>query len=634
MFEKLRGNRQPELLQRDTTLIGDYEAERQALEAADGPRCNRMRLYRREVEHHREQLDIAEATRSDYGRGIIIPGEPDRQRHDIRLPYALAQTVKHTYRTAGRLPDITVERLDGSEEEQHRQATVEKMLWHSYRQSGDEVSLADVAWDGSLLGASVIEPFYDLMKGCPAWRVSDPAQTHVVPGAYNPHELQRVYCSWAAPKASVIAEYRDKPLDLLQPEWGIVDVNGLPDGEHKGGVELVTVHEMKDDTRCIRWCGDVVLYHHVHNYGFTPAVVIPNIGPSRMLWGYSDYELVRGVARYYEKFLSRQADVIAFVANGAYVAEKTGLAAATIRTVIREGGILPVKEGGRVEPIQAPDQPVFVERHGVAMETALFDLGFTSPASWGRGGAVSSGTERQMQLQPESELAQLKQAALGAGLERLNAMLLQLWEKKHVGSRSYRGSIRQRGMRRPYAMTLGPTPPAPQPFDAADDPSQLDPELAATQPLSTDPRELIDGDYQTTVSFKKHLDVHDPQFILAEVNKFSQGVQSLKTTLENLGVQAAEDEMQLIEQEAERFPWLRSGVIAFTKMQLDAQTAQEGQAAAASDVNQPPQAAQDQALGMSGTPGLGFDALATALNGNGDTGRPPGAPTGSLYGGA
>jgi hypothetical protein len=71
--------------------------------------------------------------------------------------------------------------------------------------------------------------------------------------------------------------------------------------------------------------------------------------------------------------------------------------------------------------------------------------------------------------------------------------------------------------------------------------------------------------------WQNRIDPDDPAFVLAELNKFVQGAQSLETTLDRLGVQFPEDEMKRIEREAERFPWLRQGMIALVQAQIQAQ---------------------------------------------------------------
>ena len=173
-------------------------------------------------------------------------------------------------------------------------------------------------------------------------------------------------------------------------------------------------------------------------------------------------------------------------------------------------------------------------------------------------------------------------------------------------------------------MDLGPAVPAPQGMD-----------VDMTLP------KLINGDYDTEVVFADHLDVWDPQFVLSELNKFSQGAQSLQTTLERLGTADPVDEMNLIQSEAEAMPWLRQGMIALIEKQLDAQGGQQGEGSPAPDPmagmgdgGGGPGAGMQSLMGAPGQTGSPTDALTMALNGSGGGGQAPGGPPAGQLGGA
>ena len=627
-------------------LIADLEAERLALESADGSRIARMQQYRAELEGHRDASLLGAASEvSDYGRVVASSQTP---RHDIRMPYGLAQVIKHTERTGGRLPDIVVPRLDGSERETWRQSQTEKMLYESWNASGAEVQLADAAWDGSALGACVLECCYDMRYGkVPTFRTLDPTTVSVVPGEHRPDQITRIFRSWYSPRVSVVTEYRGKAVDLDDLELGPVDVDVLPEGEHRGGIDQIRVHECQTDEAKYRWAGGVLLHREQHGYGFCPAVVIPNVGPHRMLWGYSDYELVRSVTAYYERLMSRQADIIRFVANGTFTARATGLAADVIHRGIRNGGVLPIKVDGELKALDPPAQPPFVDAHQQVMQQAMNDLGFTPPAAWGNGANTTSGSERQMQMFPQGELAALKQANLSYGLCRLNEMLLQLWEKKAPDSGTYRGVRRSGATSRRYQLQTGDQAQPPQPpaadltVDPGIDPESGQPDMFAdpgqpeNAPMPRTPKEIIDGDYCNAVLFSAHLDVEDPQFVMAEINKFNAGIQSAQTTLERLGFQAPEDELQLVEQESERMPWVRQGMIALLQLQLEASMAQGTGGPEMGGDNADAMAAMSSMTdGQNQGGAVDFDALSSAMNGNADRGPAAGGVPGIPYGAA
>jgi hypothetical protein len=91
---------------------------------------------------------------------------------------------------------------------------------------------------------------------------------------------------------------------------------------------------------------------------------------------------------------------------------------------------------------------------------------------------------------------------------------------------------------------------------------------AAIVELPRTPKEIFDGDYEARFVWRNRVDPDDPQYVMSELNKFQQGVQSLETTLENLGVQAPENEMRRIEREAQRFPWVNQGLVSLIMAQI------------------------------------------------------------------
>ena len=66
-----------------------------------------MKTYRAESESHRDSSVVgAVGDTTDYGRRALSSSQAPK--HDIRLPYGLAQIFKHTERTGGRLPAVVV----------------------------------------------------------------------------------------------------------------------------------------------------------------------------------------------------------------------------------------------------------------------------------------------------------------------------------------------------------------------------------------------------------------------------------------------------------------------------------------------------------------------------------------------
>ncbi len=192
-----------------------------------------------------------------------------------------------------------------------------------------------------------------------------------------------------------------------------------------------------------------------------------------------------------------------------------------------------------------------------------------------------------------------------------------------TGSNTYRGSKPGAGGRKvPFVLQLGPD------TDPLADEGSDEFGLPLTTSLPRTPKELFDGDYEVRFLWRNRVDPDDPQYVSSELNKFTTGVQSLETTLGNLGVAAPEDEMKRIEAEAKRFPWINQGLVAMLLAQL--KNGEQGDGGGATfDQSAGMQGAMDTMTGGAAGAGggaLNADATAGAL--------PPGGAAGPMYGGA
>lgn len=609
--------------------VSRLHAEFEGLYQADQTRLRRYADYRNENELAREsRISVAET--SDYGQGMRIPAE--MQRHNIPLPFGQAITVKHAYRVAGRPPDAIVDRRRETPEERYRSDTMEKIWWSISHASGGDTWMAAGAWDGSQLGASCFGPYWDFEKRLPIIRPLDPSGILVVRGLDDPHNFQRVFRFWDAPLETVKAEYRGMEF----ADGSEAPVDDLTSRHKIGEVPMVRLVEVCDKKRCFRFAigaeGDrsVPLYETFHNLDFVPYVVVPNIGPERDVWGWADYEFIRPLVAYLPQLFAREADILRMVANGAYEDTGTGQDANVVKQVLAKGGVIPGKRDATVRPIEAPKAPDFAEAHAERALEMLKMLSFTPDAAWG-GSDTRSGSDRALQLQPMVELTAMKQTNWSAGLSRLAAMCFKMIEKKQVPNTktSFRGA--RPGVTRGQRNAFAPFELGPNMDPARVDVLRLDEagdEIEDVAMLPRTPKDLFGGDYAIRFVWRNEIDPNDPAVKLAEINSFVQGAQSLETTLEHLGFQAPEDEMKRIEKEAERFPWLRQGMIPLVLQQLE-------QAGAVSGVGQGQGGGRsfDLAGGMMSAVSTLTQKDGRALDTDAATRAIPGG-TGKLYGGA
>lgn len=591
--------------------------------AADSERLQRMDLHSKENSLSRTLPGSADHLRDDdYGRKNRTSPTDEIPRHNLLLPLGKAVTVKHAYRIAGQTPECHVDERAETPEERYRSDTMEKIVWASYRASRGETTFSSAAWDASELGAAVFDLYFDDAQGLPVFRRCDPKGVVLVQGIDDPHDFERVYRSWDAPLQTVAAQYGDKVF-RDQP----VQVEALAKHHTLGKTDYVRIVQMCDKGRVVRFaCGigggeTVGLYEFDHSYGFCPYIVIPNIGPYEDVWGWSDYEFVRDLVHYIPRLLSREADILRTVANGAMIERNTGNNPHTVKKVVGEGGVLQSRREGTVEPIATPDVPAFHETHSDRAMDLFKMLGFAPDAAWGLPGS-GSGTDRGMQLQPLLEYTAMKQLNWQAGLARMFSYGYRMIESHLKATKTYRGDRPGKGGKRiPFVLQLGPDLEAAtqESTDADGMPFEI------TYPRT--PKELFDGDYSVRFVWRSRVDPDDPQYVMSEVNKFTQGLQSMQTTLENLGFQAPEEEMRRIEKEAERFPWVNQGLVSLLMAQLRGNAQGTGGGAPA-DMGGAVSGAMDTMLASGGGAGGG------ALNADAATSALGPSAVGTPYGGA
>lgn len=600
------------------------KAEFDALDSAYSSRVERFSTYRTEQERIRDpRLEVDRDRGGDYGR-LRDRSNDTPQRHHIPLPLGKAVTVKHAYRIAGRLPDVIVDERDSTPQESYRSDAMEKIVWATIRASKGETTFAAASWNASEIGAGCFDLYMDYDRNMPIFRSVDPIGIYEVPGVDDPHDFQRVFRYWDSPTASVQNDYRDKLF-----RGAPIDASSIGTYRNDDGVDMTRIVQMTDKQRTLRFAmgsnGESVgLYELEHGYGFVPYVIIPNLGPYEDVWGWADYEFIRALVEYIPVLFQREADVLRTVAAGAYQEDGTGTDTAIIAKIIRDGGVVSKRRDSKIEPIQPADMPNFAEAHGDRAVEFLKMLGFAPDAAWGLPGS-GSGTDRGLQLQPLLEYTAMKQLNWQRGLSRLFELCFRMIEKKMVGKATYRGTKVEGKTRRrtPFSFTFGQgVQPELLTVETGD---QLNPMAEVEVPRT--PKELFDGDYEVRFSWRNMVDPDDPAYVLSELNKFQQGAQSLETTLENLGIQAPEDEMKRIEREAERFPWVNQGLVSLIMAQIRGNAQGTGGGAPA-DMGGAMNGALEtiSSLGGGGQSGaLDADAGAAALG--------PGG-MGELYGGA
>lgn len=240
----------------------------------------------------------------------------------------------------------------------------------------------------------------------------------------------------------------------------------------------------------------------------------------------SEVEDIIELNQYLDQLVSQQADIIKKYANPTIIDYGSGQDAQTVkRTVQGEGAVLPAKRDAKVEYLNWTGTAPAIEEQFVRVMSAIFDLSGKPASSFGQTVTNQSGVMTNMALTPTIASNTEKQTIFGHGLVELNEKILMLFETFMKGEQIHaKGSRAKRpGIKTPvfYDVTL----------------------------TGRD----IAGWYKNRIKWPSALRTDDPLYVQNEISKVqsSPPVQSVYTTLENLGIEDVEAEIDRIKEQLE-----------------------------------------------------------------------------------
>jgi hypothetical protein len=472
---------------------------------------------------------------------------PPGRRYTITLNYIRPTVDKTVQLLLGQMPGIQV-MPPGAEDEARRLAEAEEaLLYYTWECEEAPIVFRRVAHNMSLLCRGLVYYWWDAKASKVRFRSVAPDNFFPV---YDGEEitecvivsrrltraLQRAYPNL---KDKIVP---DNEADAVFDEgrWSRI-VAGMADPlDTAGGSTSTGDPPLAGQTTVIDWydkhgnwtrvMGDAV---HSQNLGYgtgsVPVIEFPNSLPGDEREPLSDVSDIIDLNIYLDQLISQQADIIKRYSNPTILDKQSGQSPHQIRqTVQGEGGVLPIRRDGNIELLNWQGTPPDIaNQYGRALQ-ALYDLSGKPATSYGQVLSNQSGVASNMALSPATLTTEEKMSIFGFGLTRLNMAILQLTEKfmagvdidLRVGATSGRG-------RRAYR-------------------------FYATKLNGSD----IDGWYKNQIKWPSILRTDDPIFVQNELSKATGSAdsppkQSLYTTLENLGIEDVEMEIDRIKEQLE-----------------------------------------------------------------------------------
>src|SRR5660397_72858 len=531
---------------------------------------------------------------------------------DVRVGFAHSTAMRLVGRLVGEKPQSRAVPRQETKQERWRAEAIEKILAGIYRFSDAAVQFQTAGWHASVLGAGVWKIDWDFKGNMATFRAVKPEDVMVRFVGGNSGAIEYAIQKSERTKDSVGAMFE------LDPD-GLVSDYADGSGKH----DMVVVRDYWDEQNHYIVGGGMALHSSPNIFGFVPFELVRNVGPSEYAWGFSDQEFYESLSEYYDNLVSQHAGVIKRFANSPILGKKLGLSAQEIKRIFQEGGVITTnKDDAELSVIQQGGSPPELDRQALRVGELIHEMSFTRST----GGTNVSGTALAELEEPQEALMALKSQNWEAAQIQLNRRLLQAVEKLGSGKMEFRGELEDGLRSRSFYLKLDASADIPSREEilqrAYNDPVNLrlnDEEILDKYwPQDINYRSLIDGDHDTRIVWPTRSAKADPQYQMMLLNRFAQGALSLRTFLEETGIEDVEGELERIKDEASDMPWLRP--------QMAEIMANMQKGMASGDQQMPGGAPM-----MGG--GGGMDVFGRELNGSSNTTKKQGAPDGIFGGG-
>lgn len=426
----------------------------------------------------------------------------------------------------------------------------EKILRRLLYLSRSEMQFEMGAKTGAKLGRTVLKVY---KKGKPGaehacFQFCQPDYFYGVPSADNNlGDYSTVYYSYPMDRLEAVrvfgpGDYKSE-MELGRGEY----YNELPEATVNAGGRRsdrkVPVLEIWSKDNYALLVGGVTKYNGENPYkwqktgeGFIPFIVIENIRNDGEARGEGDIEQARELNEHLNQLISRKFHIVSrwLVPTLVWEGAPQNYADVLAQT-IGGGGAVPTRLGSRLYFL-AYDRanPAVLEMEQTLRAAILESAGMNEVALLGNvTGSVNTGPALQAQFAPVLSTVDKKRTEWTAGLKLLFAMLLELQEQ--IGASTALGEVVVNSS-----------------IKSADD---EDGELVQLSGKD------IAGLREVTISWPGVLPKDDAEQARLEMEKASQGLQSIYTTMEKLGEEYPDDELSRISMEAQD-PNLRGDKVA------------------------------------------------------------------------
>jgi hypothetical protein len=471
---------------------------------------------------------------------------PEGKHYTLAVNYVAPTVDKAVDQVFGTMPGIQV-MSQGTDEDARRLAEQqEAILYGAWAKNDAEFVFRRAAHNRSLLGRGVLYYWWDAGAECVKFKSVAPDNFYpvydgdvlvecILVSRRLTRGLQHSYPGMAAKITADpgLSETFDgvNAADIFDASRFDGDQVVIPSNAATKLASYTTVIDWYDRFgNWVRIMGDAV---HKQNLGYglerVPVIEWPNGLPGDEREPRSDVADIYSLNLYLDTLLSQDADIIKRYSNPTVLDKQSGQSAQEIRQTIQaEGGVLPIKRDGDIVYLNWQGTPPDIQQQYERVLNAIYDLSGRPATSYGNVLSNQSGAASNMALNPLIADAQDSETIIGSGLVLLNTAILALYAKFSAGTVIHAKGARPK---RPGLNTYVPY---------------------ASGITGDD----MGGWFENRIKWPSALRTDDPVYVQNEIAK-SNGdgnnppKQSLYTTLENLGIEDVEAEMDRIKAQLE-----------------------------------------------------------------------------------
>ena len=473
---------------------------------------------------------------------------PDGRRYTITINYIRSTVSKTVQLLLGQMPGIQV-MPPGVDEAARRLAEAEEAILYATWDINEAAKVfRRVAHNRALLRRGLLYYWWDAAKQQVRFRSVAPDNFYPV---YDGEEITECVIVSRRLTRALRAQYPKQAAKIVSDADGddvfdegryarqlagqtdILDRSGASSSDLRDPLSgQTTVLDWYDKYgNWVRVMGEA---EHRQNLGYgtnaVPIIEFPNSLPGDEREPHAEIDDIVDLNLYIDQLVSQQADIIKRYANPTIIDAQSGQSAQQIRqTVQGDGGVLPIKRDGDIKLLNWDGTAPDIANQFARVMTAIYDLSGKPASSYGQLLSNQSGVATNMALSPATMTTEEAQSLFGLGLMQLNEAILRLNERFMVGQ-PIEVRVTAQGRSR-----------------SSDAWRYYDIQITGDE---------IGGWFKNRIKWPSALRTDDPIFVQNELAK-SQGdaanppKQSLYTTMENLGVEDVEAEIDRIKTQLE-----------------------------------------------------------------------------------